>query len=188
MKQDEFNAFRLVGGTSLSLQYGHRKSIDIALFGIEEIDASFFTSILQKYSNDVQIIVAQRNIFICIIDGIKLDFVNYQFPWIENFLEIDNIRLAQSTDIAAMKLNAIVGRGKKKDFIDLDLLLKLLSLKEMIELYKKKYNQHSEFMVLKSLLYFDDANQDMDPIMLTPYNWEGIKQNIKAIVKNYSLA
>ncbi len=31
---DAFGDLRLVGGTSLALQYGHRKSVDIDLFGI----------------------------------------------------------------------------------------------------------------------------------------------------------
>jgi len=187
MQREELQPFRLVGGTSLALQYGHRLSVDIDLFGNAEIDRDYFISILLNYSDNIQIIAAQKNIFICIVNNVKLDFVNYQFPWLEDYLEVDSIRLAKSKDIAAMKLNAIAGRGKKKDFIDLDLLLKSISLKEMIALYKNKYNQSSEFMVLKSLLYFEDANLDVDPQMFVPYNWENIKQNINRIVKSYSI-
>jgi hypothetical protein len=187
MQREEFQPFRLVGGTSLALQYGHRLSVDIDLFGNAEIDRDYFISILQNYTDNIQIIAAQKKVFICIVNNVKLDFVNYQFPWLEDFLEVDSIRLAKSKDIAAMKLNAIAGRGKKKDFIDLDLLLKSISLKEMIEFYKKKYNQTSEFMVLKSLLYFEDANLDVDPQMFVQYNWENIKQNINRIVRSYSL-
>jgi hypothetical protein len=186
MVQEEFNDFRLVGGTSLALQFGHRKSIDIDLFGSVEIDRDNFLAILQTHSSNVEVVASQKNIFICIVNGIKLDFVNYKFLWIDNLLISNNIRMAKPKDIAAMKLNAIAGRGKKKDFVDIELLLNHYSLKEMISFYKEKYNQISEFMVLKSLLYFGDADIDEDPQMLIPFDWSKTKIKISHSVKKYN--
>lgn len=59
-----------------------------------------------------------------------------------------------TTDISAIKLNAIAGRDSKKDFIDLYFLLEQFSMKQMLDMYLKKYSDGSEFMLTKSLLYF----------------------------------
>ena len=85
-----------------------------------------------------------------------------------------------------MKLAAITGRGAKKDFTDLYFLLKEFSLNEMIELYEKKYPDGSVFLVLKSLIYFDDAEGDEMPQMLKPVSWEVIKQTIVDSHRHYT--
>jgi hypothetical protein len=164
MSNPYFGEFYLVGGTSLALQIGHRESIDIDLFGYKELDElelSDFLSTLGK----IQILKKSKNILIYTIDGIKVDLVNYRYPWLYPCLNLENQRLADQRDIAAMKLNAISGRGSKKDFIDLHFLLKKYSLSEMIGYYNKKFLGGSEFLVLKSLTYFDDADLDESPKM-----------------------
>lgn len=185
MTQNEFSALRLVGGTDLALQYGHRKSVDIDLFGeinLEEVDAY---KILQKFSTQVQIISKQKNINIFIVNGVKIDFVNYDYPWLKEPKVVDEIRLAAVEDVAAMKLNAISGRGNKKDFIDIELILKAFPLSRIIEFYKIKYHQESEFMVLKSLLYFADADLEVEPEMHFDFDWATTKQFIKRSVEEY---
>lgn len=84
-----------------------------------------------------------------------------------------------------MKLAAITGRGAKKDFTDLYFLLKEFSLDEMINLYEEKYADGSTFMVLKSLVYFEDAEEDEMPEMLIPASWKTIKQTIIQKHKDY---
>ena len=100
---------------------------------------------------------------------------------LENVKVIENIRLVSQPDIAAMKLNAIVGRGSKKDFIDLYFLLQTYSLREMISFFNKKFADGSEFMVLKSLHYFDDADLEEMPEMTNPIHWDEIKAKIKSL-------
>jgi len=81
-------------------------------------------------------------------------------------------------DIAAMKLNAIAGRGSKKDFIDLYFLLKEFSLEKMLSFYKKKYEDGSVFLVLKSLTYFEDADLLQQPKMYVDFDWHHCKKTI----------
>jgi hypothetical protein len=184
MSNPYFGEFYLVGGTSLALQIGHRESVDIDLFGhkeLEELEVSDFLSNLGK----VQILKRSRNILIYTIDGIKVDLVNYRHPWLYPSLNLENLRLADQRDIAAMKLNAISGRGSKKDFIDLHFLLNKYSLSDMIGYYNKKFIDGSEFLVLKSLTYFEDADLDETPKMLFPIEWEEVKRAILREVKNY---
>lgn len=86
--------------------------------------------------------------------------------------------MLSTKDIAAMKLNAIAGRGSKKDFIDLYFLLNEFSLDEILSFYEKKYLDGSIFMVQKSLTYFEDANPQLQPKMFLNFNWETCKQKI----------
>ncbi|MFD0779543.1 hypothetical protein ACFQZF_14755 [Flavobacterium myungsuense] len=81
-------------------------------------------------------------------------------------------------DISAMKLNAIAGRGSKKDFIDLYFLFQMHTLSEMLSFYTNKYIDGSEFMVLKSLTFFDDADNEEMPIMFEDINWDEIKKTV----------
>ena len=47
--EPQFSQLRLVGGTSLALQYGHRVSIDLDFFGKMQTDDDTIKSILHKY-------------------------------------------------------------------------------------------------------------------------------------------
>lgn len=177
MKIEAFKNFNLVGGTSLALQIGHRISVDIDLFGNSEIDELEFNEELSRLGT-IQILKKSKNIIIYSINGIKTDFVNYQYPLLENVKTIDSIRLVSQKDIAAMKLNAISGRGSRKDFIDLYFLLKQYSLTELLSFYNEKYADGSVFLVLKSLNYFDDAESEEFPQMIETVNWEKVKNKI----------
>ncbi|MDI9337498.1 MAG: nucleotidyl transferase AbiEii/AbiGii toxin family protein [Alphaproteobacteria bacterium] len=185
MNLKEFKEFILVGGTSLALQMGHRASIDIDLFGASNIDEELFTKTL-KSLGQFEVFTKSKNILICSINGIKLDFVNYNYPLLQEILYIENIRMASKSDIAAMKLNAISGRGSKKDFIDLFFLLNDFSLQDMLDFYKQKYFDGSIFMVIKSLTYFNDADIEQTPTVFYEFNWENCKKKIIHEVKKLS--
>lgn len=180
----DFEDLRLVGGTSLALQYGHRKSIDIDLFGNLKSDEYE----ISKKLNQIRIVIQlqkSKNINIYSINGIKVDIVNYHYKWLLEPLRENDLILAHPKDIGAMKLAAIVGRGTKKDFVDLYFLLQEYSLTQLLEFYSQKYHDGSKFLVLKSLSYFDDADSDIDPVMLKPISWEKVKNYIKLKLKRY---
>ena len=185
MTRNELSEMRLVGGTDLALQYGHRKSIDIDLFGMIDLEKVDTFQLLYEFSTDVQIITKQKQINIYIVNGIKIDFVNYNYPWLKEPKVMDTIRMAAVEDVAAMKLNAIAGRGSKKDFIDIELILKEFNLQQIVDFYKLKYQQESEFMALKSMLYFADADLEVEPEMFSDFNWTNSKQFIKQQVEDY---
>lgn len=185
MGRKEFSNLRLVGGTDLALQYGHRKSVDIDLFGSIDLEVVDAYKVLQEFGQNVQIISKQKKINIYIVNGVKVDFVNYDYPWLKKQITTDFIRLASIEDVAAMKLNAMAGKGSKKDFIDFELLLEEFTLKQILDFYKTKYIQVSEFMDLKSLLYFADADLEAEPEMLRGFNCNNTKETIKQKVEEY---
>lgn len=176
---------RLVGGTALALQYGHRLSIDLDFFGHIEEEADLQEVLRQ--AGRLTVLKETKNIRIYTLNDIKVDFVNYdRYPWIDDSVEEGNIRLASPHDIAAMKINAIEGRGTKKDFIDVYCLLQHYTLAEILKFYQQKYPEHSVFRALMSLSYFDDADPQLMPKMFIHVTWEEIKTEILKQVEAYS--
>jgi predicted nucleotidyltransferase component of viral defense system len=178
---EEFSKLRLVGDTALALLIGHRISVDLDLFGDVDFDSHLFNDFTK-----VQVIKKSKNINIFEINNVKIDIVNYSYPWLDSELSIDNIRLASLKDIAAMKIAVVTGRGSKKDFVDLFFLLKEFSFSEIISFYEQKYSDASIYLALKSLVYFDDADNDPPLNMLIDIPWQSVKENIKNAVINYS--
>ena len=174
----------LVGGTALALQLGHRKSIDLDIFGSITASSSEIRQTLSA-KHSVQVLKESANINIYLVDGVKVDFVNYSYGLVEPVVVQDNLRLASIEDIAAMKIAAIIGRGTKKDFIDLFFLLRRYSLKELLGFYSAKYPDGTLFIALKSLTYFEDAESDPMPEMLEHMNWAQIKESVSLSVRSY---
>lgn len=175
---------RLVGGTALALQIGHRKSIDLDLFG--PIDASLeeISGELSSFAN-VKPLSSSKAMRFLIVDDVKVDIVNYPYKWIDEPAGEGGIILAGIKDIAAMKLSAITNRGTKKDFIDLFFLLKLFSFDELLAFYLQKYSDAQLFTVLKSLTYFEDAEDDPMPMMTKPIMWQEIKTAVSQTVSQF---
>ena len=168
---------RLVGGTALALQLGHRKSIDLDFFGTVDCEAEYLRESIAGIAS-LTILKESPHIHIYIVDGIKVDIVNYKYPWLDDVVLEQGLRLASVSDIAAMKITAIIGRGTKKDFIDIAFLLHHFSLEEILHFYAAKYNDSSVFMAMKSLAYFDDAEADPMPDMFVNQSWQQVKAHI----------
>ena len=138
-------ATRLVGGTALALQLGHRTSIDLDLFGHISCDDIQLRKTLASHGQ-LQEISLSQNVKLFTIDGVKVDIVNYDSPWIDGMVKHDNLRLASVSEIAAMKIRAIIGRGTRKDFVDLYYLLQLFSIEDIMALFRKKYPDVNDFI------------------------------------------
>ena len=133
----ELSELRLVGGTALALQIGHRISIDLDFFGKWNINGSL-EPVLSS-CGDVVVDNIQRKMQFFTISGIKTDFVEFDYPWISPPVVADGITIAGIEDIGAMKINAIINRGTKKDFVDIAFLLKDYSLSTILDWFKTKY-------------------------------------------------
>ena len=184
MAEPLFASLRLVGGTSLALQYGHRSSVDLDFFGEITADDEDIRGVLRKFGS-LLVLKESKNIKVYQLDGIKIDIVNYSYAWIDDAIVEDGIVLASPQDIAAMKINAIEGRGTKKDFIDIYFLLQHYTLKEILEFYKEKYPEYSIFRALMSLTYFEDAETQIMPRMFVDVSWNDIKESVCKVVDEY---
>lgn len=119
------------------------------------------------------------------VNGIKVDIVSYPYGWIDDPVIEDGIVLAGVRDIAAMKISAITNRGTKKDFIDIFFLLQNYTLSELIDFYQQKYSDCQMFTAIRSLTYFEDAESDPMPSMLTAIKWSQVKITIQKAVESY---
>jgi len=136
MGDTELKDFFLVGGTALSLQIGHRISIDIDLFSEKEFD----TSRLKKYLEDNYQLSDSKSIkngVFGFINDIKIDILTHAYPQCRPLEVIEGIRMSSLEDIGAMKLNAIAQSGeRKKDFIDMYFLLEQRPLLAIVKAYE----------------------------------------------------
>ena len=186
MQQPLLKDMRLVGGTYLALQYGHRRSVDLDFFGSTTEDVEELTAVMSECAIKVEKSGCTKAIKAYFLDGVKVDVVNYRYDWIDAPVLEDGIRLASAKDIAAMKVNAVMGRGTKKDFVDVYLLLQHYSFDELIKLYLQKYPDGSEYRALLSMAYFADADPQPMPYMFQKVDWETIKQEIRHQVEAYN--
>lgn len=189
MSLDKMADYALVGGTALSLRYGHRLSVDLDLFvnsGFDHIEVRKY--LLSEFKE--QLLYESDNVnnigIFCYISGVKVDIVNYRHPLLEPMVVEDGIRSYSDADISAMKIQAILGRGRKKDFWDLHELLQNYSLQQISDWHRKKYpGQMLAISIPNAISYFTDAEDSEDPVSLKGQTWEGIKRSISQTVSDY---
>ena len=196
MAEELFNPFRLVGGTNLSLRFGHRISEDIDLFTDVEYGSlnyrnfeSYLRARFPYYeSTDTTSVVGNgRSYYIGLSadNYIKLDLM-YTDSFINEIEIIDNIRMASLSDIIAMKMNVVSRGGRKKDFWDLHLLLARFPLSEMFVFHQKRHPwEHEPKELLRLFTDFSVADEFPDPICLLGKNWDDIKLDLIEIADEY---
>lgn len=167
LSQDPFfEDFFLVGGTALSLQIGHRFSIDLDFFSISSFDAGYLINYLaQNY--EFHLSSVSKNTVLGFVQHVKVDFITHAYPLVLPLMNIEGIRLTSLLDIAAMKLNVIVNSGQRvKDFIDIYFLLEHHSMNEILTAYTEKYIFSNAVIALKAVSYFADLDPKIDPPMM----------------------
>jgi hypothetical protein len=170
-------SFYLAGGTGLALRLGHRRSVDLDFFLGEDFNED---PVLQKLQHleGFTLVAKKPGTIYANIRKTKVSFIAYAYPILfpsQPFLGVD---VADSRDIGCMKISAIASRGTKRDFIDLHFLAQEYGLKQLLEWFKGKFSQtnYSVPHILKSLSYFEEAEQDPMPHMLMSLSWEDVKQ------------
>ena len=184
-KEAMLKNFYLAGGTGAALQLRHRVSLDLDFFTREDIDAKI---LIQKIKT-LGIFSIEReteNTIIGIFSGTRVSFLKYDYPLLFDLKQIKGVNVADLRDIGCMKTDAISSRGMKRDFIDLFFICKeLISLKDLLSLFKKKYNSvnYNMLHILKSLAYFEDAENNPMPKMIVPTSWQEVKSFFKKEIK-----
>jgi predicted nucleotidyltransferase component of viral defense system len=118
----------------------------------------------------------------------KTGFFHYRYPLIKEPHDFLGLHVASLEDIGCMKIDTISARGKKRDFIDLYFILEHyhLSFKKFFSNFEHKYRQSgfNLFHILKSLVYFEDAEPDPEPRMLREFSWESLKAFFRQQIKD----
>jgi predicted nucleotidyltransferase component of viral defense system len=186
------NEVYLAGGTALALQLGHRTSLDFDFYSKKDFDPEILIAKFKdKFKNNMIVNRIAKGTAILTINNVSFSLFYYPYNLIGDLIDLDNIKVTSIPDVSAMKLIAVAMRGKRRDFIDVYYLLKKYSLKELLSFVKQKYPSFEELMILKGLIFFEDAeNEDVArgiKIFDNSFSWKEAKRFIEEEVKKYQL-
>jgi predicted nucleotidyltransferase component of viral defense system len=173
------NRFYLAGGTALSLQIGHRLSVDLDFFSPTE-DIPAIRAELENALAPFHSALADSSWgnLVYLAKGIRIGFYGYGFPLVAPMVEIQWMRLASIEDIALMKLDAMLARAARKDFYDLYFICKNIPLKKLFKKADQKYPSVRDFetQVAKRLVYFENAEDESEPSLVGSVSWQTVKE------------
>lgn len=192
MQAEEFQSFRLVGGTALSLYYGHRMSVDIDLFSdadygsldFKAIDDYLRSNYFYVDSLDISPLGMGKSYYVGrnAEESVKLDLY-YTDPFIDEVKLFGTLRLASRSEITAMKLDVVQRTGRKKDFWDIDMLKEDFSIAQMFALHEQRYPYtHDRSLLIEKFTDFSHADNDFEPLCLRGRHWELIKLDIIELI------
>lgn len=172
------NAY-LAGGTALALQLGHRTSQDFDFYTPNEFDPLRMATLATLPHGTFKITSQKTDNLFGTIHDVQISLFRYSYPLIGPLVKADGLlNLASIEDITAMKIIAVAQRGTRRDFIDLYFLAKQFSLRDMLHLTKEKFKSFNVYNGLRSLVYFQDAEQETlreGVRLLTPVAWREVK-------------
>ena len=159
-REETLSTTRLVGGTALALQIGHRISVDLDLFSKDPLDINAIEQILTHKFNFSAHFISKGSVR-GEIDGIKIDILHHPYEWIDEPVCEEDIIMASLQDITAMKLNSIIHNGTRpKDFLDVAYLSQYFSYDNMRSLLVQKYPEYDPILLVRCINYFDDIETD----------------------------
>lgn len=164
----------LAGGTGLAMHLGHRVSEDFGFFKTVAVDLNRLLETLRNLGPS-EILQEEDRTLTVLLRGIKMSFFLIRDPFLFPADSYSFFQVADVRDIALMKLVAIMNRGSRKDFVDLYCILRRgQSLQELLSWLPAKYGpgRVNEYQLLKGLCYFEEAEQEPQPVMLEPFNWK----------------
>jgi hypothetical protein len=170
----------LAGGTGLALQIGHRRSADLDFFRAGGFDPEDLIRALSELGT-LAVQGRARGTLHCTLGGVRLTFLEAQAPFLFAGTPYRGLLIADPRDIAVMKLIAIGGRGSRKDFVDLYFYLRGGGdVGALLELARRRFSgvDYNEYHLLKSLVYFEDAEAEPMPRMIRRASWPEIRKAI----------
>jgi predicted nucleotidyltransferase component of viral defense system len=189
LRQQSFiSDFYLAGGTALALQIGHRVSIDLDWFSTSRrLLVPEREAIRRALDASGQFVVASEQdgmLFTRLYDA-DVSFIHQHHPLLEPTIMYQGVQLASPTDIGLMKLAAINSRGTRRDFVDLYSLREIVTLDRLLELALVKYADRPSFLPIaaRALAYFEDAEPQPMPRLLTPVRWADVRAYCEAAAR-----
>lgn len=184
-KEAVLKNFYLAGGTGAALQLKHCVSLDLDFFTNKDIDTK---TLIQKIKTQGKFSIEREteNTLIGIFNCSRVSFLRYDYPLLFDLRQIKGIKIADLRDIGCMKIDAVSSRGTKRDFVDLFFICReAISLKNLLSLFKKKYKSvnYNMLHILKSLAYFENAENNPMPRMILPTSWQEVKSFFKEEIR-----
>jgi predicted nucleotidyltransferase component of viral defense system len=185
----------LAGGTALALHFGHRISRDLDFYTSKHFNPKIiykrFREIFKEEKLSKETIAEDTLKFK--INITDLSFFRYPYPLIRPLIPYQSVDLASPEDIIAMKMEAIITRGLKRDFVDIYFAIKKYGVKEILKFFKEKYPEaFNEYNCITALTYFEDAEKSEQGrkriYIYSGISWSKIKKYITDEIKKYQLS
>lgn len=174
----EQSEWYLAGGTALALQIGHRSSVDLDFF-IAQQDFSYEDLIGHFSEKSWKTDILRKGTVYGNLLGAKVSFIAYPFFKSKHAYKwYGSVRVLDLHDIAVMKVIAISQRGRKRDFIDLYRYCQNFEpMERVLSCLLEQYPTitHNYHHILKSLVYFIDAENEPMPRLFFKATWQEIK-------------
>ncbi|MEN3046984.1 MAG: nucleotidyl transferase AbiEii/AbiGii toxin family protein [Candidatus Hydrothermales bacterium] len=166
--------FYLAGGTAVYYYLNHRHSIGLDFFINEKID---FRE-LYPFFQPEEIKFLSKDTIHAEIENVNVSFFQYLYPLLNPLRSLDLIKIASLEDILCMKINAIISRGSRKDFVDVYFIMNFLEIdsEKAIELFRKKFGNYDELVIKKAVTYFEDTEKEPEFPMIKKIEWGEIKK------------
>ena len=185
--------FYLAGGTALSLQIGHRTSVDFDFFTPKHFDSTIlYNKLEEKFRENIKKISEEKDTLFININNVDISFFWYKYPLVSETTTFEGISLASLKDISAMKLLAITHRPVKRDYIDICFLLRSFELRKIFSFAEQKYPNFNDYLALRALTYFDDIKESETKrpikILKDSFSWDKARKTIFEEVKKFQLS
>ncbi len=180
-----FQEFRLVGGTALSLQLGHRLSVDADFFSEKPFDNQIAEKKLVQLLPGFTVIKESPHGFAGVFDEVKLDLYTWNVPFLLPSIESDGLRMAAMPDIAALKLDAIINRKEEKDFRDVHALLSIYSLAELLAFYRERIPHRDLRLVIDHLAAAPAADRQQSIVLLREIDYAEVTEKILQAIRSH---
>ena len=176
--------FGLIGGTSVALQIGHRKSIDFDLVTFSQLETD---KVRAKIGNNYKVdavLIDETNEYTIVINGVKVTFLRYPFKFDLELAYGECIRMPKLVTLAAIKAYALGRRAKWKDYVDLYFIFRWHSFAEVtkraVEIFGNEFN---EKLFREELSYFEDIDYTEEVDYMEGFKLEDgmIKQGLSEI-------
>lgn len=189
-----FKQFYLAGGTGLALLLAHRRSVDLDFFSSgNRLDfegrRSLFSSL--KPLPGWRLIEAKDGTVHGQVGRIRVSFFWFDAPLVKPIVRRGRIRIASLEDIGLMKIGAIIGRGSRKDFVDLHEICQQIPLSRLLNLGSRKFKDSRDFTLqaLKALIFFEDAEKEPPVVAAKPFDWGRLKaffvRDVQVLTQRY---
>lgn len=180
----------LAGGTALALQLGHRVSVDLDFFTVEDFSTEALIQEIKGFKLAWQILQEEAGGLTVLVNGVKVSVLRYPYPFTDLTVRIKSITVAGLMDIAAMKVIAITQRGAKRDFVDLYFILQDTPFRKIAANMLRRFGPErvNPLIIGKALVFFDDAEADPEPqYLIEKPEWKDIKSFFRKNVKQMAL-
>lgn len=176
--------FYLAGGTALALRLGHRRSVDLDFFSsVDDVTRATRLEILRALASlGAEALEDVDGNLLLEVHGVHIGFFGYGYVLLEPTASVAGVALAGVVDIGLMKLDALISRGARKDFYDLYWIARQIPLADLLALGRDKYPYARDFewQAIESLVFFDNADRDVQPLLLVETPWEEVKAFFRA--------